>query len=390
MMKKTLTYLIFICSILMINSCKERYSPKVSADNRSLLVVEGVINTGADSTIIKLSRTTKVDAEHTVNPEIGATVSIESDGNDLFSLKEIAKGVYAVGPLNLNTTKKYRINIKTSTGTTYRSDFVEAKIAPPIDDVVWKVKDNRVDLFVSTHDATNKTKYYRWEYVETYAFYARFNSIRIFDPDSNKVRSRSYPEEEVSKCYATNFSSSIYIGSSAKLNQDVIFEAPLYSIESNSEKLGERYSILVKQYALTADAYNFWTQLKKNTESLGSIFDAQPSDFQSNIHNVTNPTEPVVGYIMAGKIEQKRIFITRDQLPRSTAWVVKYPFDCGIGPDTVRGADIIKKFKGFEKTYIPVDDAVGPNSEPIGVLAATSACADCTIRGSNKKPSYWP
>jgi hypothetical protein len=387
-MKRQSTLLFFICSILIIIGCKEKYNPEVSAGNRNLLVVEGVINTGADSTIIKLSRTTTVDAGQTINPEIGAVVSVESEGNEIFPLKEIAKGLYAAPSLNLNSTKRYRLNIKTTQGSTYRSDFVDVKVSPPIDSVSWKIKANGLDLFVNSHDVSNKTRYYRWEYVETYAFYAKYSSIRIFDQDSNKIRRRYYPQEEVSKCYATHPSSSIYIGSSAKLNQDVIFEAPLNSIESTSEKLGERYSLLVKQYPLTADAYNFWTQLKKNTESLGSIFDAQPSDFGSNIYNVSDPKEPVIGYISACKVEQKRIFITKDQLPRTLSWVLKYPFDCGP-PDTVRG-NFVNAFKGKGKLYIPIEEAYNDIGMPIGYLASSTACADCTIRGSNKKPAFWP
>ncbi|RYG21044.1 MAG: DUF4249 domain-containing protein [Chitinophagaceae bacterium] len=390
MMKRLATFLLFSCSILILKGCKEKFAPEVSAENKNLLVVEGVINTGNDSTIIKLSRSTIVEADYTVNPEIGALVSVESNSNETFPLKEIVKGVYGAAPLNLSSTKKYRLNIKTSSGATYQSDFVDAKVSPPIDSVSWKIKADGVDFFVNTHDASNQTKYYRWEYVETWAFYSKYYSIKIFDPALNYVRNRNFPEEEAYKCYANHSSSAIYMGSSAKLNKDVIFEAPLHSVESTSEKFGERYSVLVKQYALTLDAYNFWTQLKKNTESLGSIFDPQPSDFQSNIHNVNDPKEPVIGYISACKVEQKRIYIARDQLPRSPAWVLKYPVFCGQAADTVLSKDIFSKFKGSEKIYIPIEPAIAPNGDDIGLLASSAACVDCRTRGSNKKPAFWP
>ena len=59
--------------------------------------------------------------------------------------------------------------------------------------------------------------------------------------------------------------------------------------------------------------------LKKNTEQLGSIFDALPSQINGNIHSATNPSEPVIGYISVGNVSSQRIFITKQQLPSS--WI---------------------------------------------------------------------
>ena len=46
-------------------------------------------------------------------------------------------------------------------------------------------------------------------------------------------------------------------------------------------------------YALTRDQFNYWANLKKTTEYLGTIFDAQPSQLNNNIHCLSNPSEPV-------------------------------------------------------------------------------------------------
>ena len=49
------------------------------------------------------------------------------------------------------------------------------------------------------------------------------------------------------KCWGNQKSSTIVLASSAKLEQDVIFQSPLTLVGLHSEKLTERYSILVKQ-----------------------------------------------------------------------------------------------------------------------------------------------
>jgi hypothetical protein len=81
------------------------------------------------------------------------------------------------------------------------------------------------------------------------------------------------------------------------------------------QQLSVLYSIFVRQYALTEDGYNFLSLMQSNTESLGTIFDPQPSQLKGNIQCLTNPNEPVVGYVSAGTVQQQRIFISRNQLP---------------------------------------------------------------------------
>ena len=68
------------------------------------------------------------------------------------------------------------------------------------------------------------------------------------------------------------------------------------------------YSINVKQYALSHEAYLFFEKIKKNTEQLGSIFDPQPSELQGNIHCITNPAETVVGYVDISEEKVQRNF----------------------------------------------------------------------------------
>jgi hypothetical protein len=116
------------------------------------------------------------------------------------------------------------------------------------------------------------------------------------------------------------------IASSAKLSSDVIFQAPVTTILSTNEKISVRYSILLRQYALTKEAYEFWENIRKNTEQLGSIFDAQPSQLQGNIHCISNPTEPVIGFVTITNIQRKRIFIDNSQLPLE--WYPTYPYYC--------------------------------------------------------------
>ena len=370
----------FVTLGIIFVSCTKPYMPEVTTINNNLLVVEGHINVGSDSTIITLSRTQLISDKNKNRPEIGAVVTVESDANDKYVLPEKSPGKYAAPALNLSVTKKYRLSIRTTKSVTYLSDFVEAKITPPIDSLNYQVMQNGVQLFVNTHDDDNQSIYYRWNYTETWEFFSAYYSFLIWK--GNTMQQRDIINNDISRCWGTNSNSPITLGSTAKLGRDIVYNGPLTFLNSDSEKLSSKYSILVRQYALTKDAYEFWEELKKNTESLGSIFDPQPSQIGGNIHNVANANEPVIGYVSAGTFQEKRIFILKDKLP---PWRTTAPFDCLI-PDTV----LVPNFKAaFESGLsVPLIEVVNANGNP-GVAAGPRACVDCTLRGTNKRPTFW-
>jgi hypothetical protein len=352
-------------------------------------VVEGVINSGTDSTIISLSKTVKLSENVNTQLISNYTVVVESDQGSNFTLQSEGNGKYAIGPLNLDISKKYRLHITTPEGKEYASDYVEVKQTQPIDSIGFAPANNNLQIYVNTHDATNNTRYYRWDYAETWRFHSKFQSSSIVDPITKTIRGRG-ANENIYYCFANDNSSNIVLGSSAKLAQDVIFQGPITTIASNSEKLEIRYSILLKQYALTKDGYQFWENLKKNTEQLGSIFDAQPSQLTGNIHCITNPAEPVIGYVSVTNTQSKRIFIDNSQLPQT--WVEKYPYDC-IAPDSAlyfnprtSQNDVLAYI--INGNGIPIT-VIAPMGTILGYTYSSAACTDCTIRGKVQQPAFW-
>jgi hypothetical protein len=386
MWKKSYSYIVCLGGLVAFNGCKKPYLPPIINTSTNYLVVEGVINSGADSTVIKLSRTVNISGTVVANPELNAKVTVESDANTTYALQELGKGGYGSAGLNLDNSHKYHLHIFTSSGKEYLSDFEAVKTTPPIDSVGFIQQSNGINLYVNTHDPNNNTRYYRWDYTETWNFHAEYAAAYITDGTKLSIRT---PAQQIYSCFAGNPSSNILLGSSAALAQDNIFQSPLTQIASTSEKLEAKYSILVKQYALSNDAYNFWQNLKKNTEQLGSIFDAQPSEVPGNIHCVTTPAEPVIGYVSVGTVSQKRIFISNTQLPLT--WVPTYPYQCEL--DTFlyarQGQNDVALF------LIPLNYSalaitpVSINGNALGFFGADPECADCTIRGTTVQPPFW-
>ena len=395
MMNKKI-HLLFVLIAVTITGwlgCKKAYNPKIVSSAGNYLVVEGVINTGSDSSIIRLSRTVPLSSNLPAQPEKGAVISIVTDGGINYPVIEQGNGIYKGAVINSVALVKYSLKIVTSNGETYQSDFVTAKNSPPIDSVYYKVTGSGINLYADTHDPTNNSRYYRWDFTDTYLFHSAFDSYGYFTNKPKDTVVGRFPAQQIYQCWRNDTSSNIIVNSTAKLTNDVVSGNLISSITSSSEKISVRYSIMVTQYVLTTDAFNYYQQLKNNTQSLGTIFDPQPSELPGNIHSISNPSEVVIGYITAGLPSKRRIFIDNHFLPN---WQSDSPYTgCLLDTDlykfTLKNGLVINQvainiFPGY---HVPVLPIAVPDGPILGWSSSSPACVDCTLRGSNKKPDYW-
>ena len=379
MKRKYILWKIMVSWILVfiIVTCKIPYEPKLRPSDTNSLVVEGFID-GAIPMIIKLSRTRMLTVGDTAarKYELGARVIVEDDKQNSYPLSELGNGAYSsVYTLPLNTSNHYRLHIFTSGNEEYLSDFVPFKPSPPIDSIGWNSKDDGVQIYVNTHDPNNATTYYRWEYSETWEYHSHYDSYFEYDQVHDTVIPRT---QQIYTCWQTDSSTSILLGSSAKLSSDVINEMPLVYIQPHDERLSDLYSIWVKQYALDLNGYNYWSAMQSNTENIGSIFDPQPNETVGNIHCVTIPSELVIGYINAGNTVEKRVFISNNSIPSGWNLVPYCPVKLVLNfPDTLK--------KYFTSLLDPINIQTG------GYSASSTDCVDCRLNGGiTIKPSFWP
>lgn len=372
-----------LCCLLLITlfGCKEKYLPKLNETTTNYLVVEGFINAGSGPTNFRLSRTLKIIDSFKSKPELGAVVTVQGSDNSRFTLVHKGDGVYSADQLSLVNSQQYRLHIRTSNGKEYTSDYVPVKRTPVIDSVSWVRTPHGVQISVSTHDVLNQTKYYKWEYEETWEQQSVL-AARL-DWRNNQIVEIDPYQEKIIYCWRTLHSSNLLIGTTAALGNDVMHMAPIHFIPNATERLGVRYSILVRQYALTKEAHEFFKLMRKNTEELGSIFGPLPSAITGNIRNAADPNEIVIGFVTAATAEEKRIFISTLQVP-------DWGFQLGCGYKQVDNNVDSIDFYFRSKFYRPYDD----NKDPSGVITfyygITPLCADCRLRGgTNVKPAFW-
>jgi Domain of unknown function (DUF4249) len=374
-------------------SCKKTYNPTIITQAPNYLVVEGFINTG-DSTTIKLSRTVQLSDTAKSKPELGAIILIEDNLNNHYQLTEIGNGVYKSPLVNLNNSQNCRLHIITADKKEYASDMVEIDKTPPIDTITHTVINNGIQVSVSTHDATNKVKYFRWDFDETWEYGSFYNSRYKYVNGSVQYMT---PDDYDNICWINGGGNQILVASAENLSQSVINNQIITYVDESTGKLALGYSILIKQYALTKDAFEYWQKLKKNTEQLGSIFDAQPSDLKGNLHNLNNASEPVMGYISASNQTSKRFIIGHNSIPLYTTNYYPPPNDLSCIPGYLPFAPTDTYNDRLNRLYTQGDSVIyttyGSGPVTLGYQYASGNCVDCRLKmkgGYNKKPAYWP
>lgn len=378
---------ILFAVLLVLAACKEKYIPELPPGKTQNLVVDGYISAGGENTRFVLSRTTGLDTIQ-LDEELHASVTVEGDDQSSFPIYEHGNGIYEGPTPGVSDAHQYRVRIITSDGREYLSDFVPVRYSPDIDSISWKYMGDGVQLYVHSHDLSNNTRYYRWAYDETWEFHSAYVSslTYAYGPDG-MISGLAYrnpltrePDLTIYTCWKSEASTNILIGSSAKLASDVIY-LPLIKVPRGSVKMSVMYSINLRQYAISSTAYDFLDRMKRNTESVGTIFDPQPSALNSNIHCLSNPNESVIGFITAGDVKEKRIFISNQSLPN-------WGYQSGCSAQEVKNdVDSIRAYSFLVPTIPAQTDPFG---NILTYLASVPTCVDCTLRGTNQKPSFWP
>ncbi|HMH22109.1 MAG TPA: DUF4249 domain-containing protein [Puia sp.] len=376
-----------LCLVWPWGGCKQSYSPPAIEANPNILVVDGVLNGGPGQvTTMRLSRSQKIgDSLGGLIPEPNDKLVIQGEAGDNYALTDQGKGFYTSAGITLNPAKKYRLQITTSSGIQYLSDYVTVAKSPPIDSLSWQ-QQRDVTVSVSTHDPANQSHYYQWDYVETWEYHSPLQSILAVQ--NHKIYYTDFLDstKQTRTCWETANSTNISLASSVGLSQDLVNQSPITTVLNGSSKLDVRYSILVNQYVLTQPAYQYWSILQKNTQQMGSLFDAQPSQLVGNIHRVNNAAEPVIGYLTASSVEQKRLFIHHNELSQWDSIPIAcetrvvgqnpndfsdYPYDNPASPYYTPG-------------FLPYYFSSG------AIVLARSECVDCLVRGgTNQRPSFW-
>jgi len=392
--KHPILYLIFI-SLSTLN-CKEEIDIETISGFEKLLVIQANITDEFKFQEINLSSTYGLNEEHATGIS-NANVEIIDDNQKTINFYESSVGKYKSSiEFALQPNVIYTLHITTSDGKSYKSTPTTLPNSTQIDNINISRETNNlgikgVSIAVNSFNSSGGSRYYRYEYEETYKIIAPYWSqfdleaeigypYRVFD---------SIPKsKEVKICYKTNYSNHILQKETNGLAEDKVSNFTVRFIPNNNPIISHRYSILVKQYVQSYEAFSYFQILDKITGSDNIFSQSQPGFISGNVFKVDDTSEKVIGFFETSSVSIKRAYFNyADLFPGETR--PPYFIDCvAITPTYIEKApsdlhDIV--VSGNHVFYL---DRPGPTPVPPYILVP-KACGYCTELGSNIKPSFW-
>ena len=374
-----------ICLVILLSgvlACVDTYEPDISK-YEDVIVVDGELSNLSGPYEVRLS------TGFTFDEDSGATISgaqvkiIESTGLEIL-LEEIRDGVYQTVDSAFRGVpgNSYKLHIEYN-NEVYESEMETLEPPVPIDRIYWEYEEREnlgtdgIQLYLDTHDSLNSEYFYAWDYEETWKF-----TVPYMIPDK--------PEWNV--CYRYSKSNDFIIGTSIRNTNNRIKRYPLLFIDNNTNRLFLHYSILVKQYALSEQAYQFFKDLITLNDNQGTLFDPIPYAIVGNLKNLSNRDKPVLGYFLVAGVSEKRIFIDNDDLPFEYIPVSGFEscylalLDVPLGTDLQNDPAIIEM--GNQGLFMFDLDTI--RGEFLLLSFTNSAgCYNCTVNGDNHVPDFW-
>ncbi len=356
--------------IIFLTGCVTQFVPEVN-EEKDLLVVEGLLNDQPGTDTVKLSRSLPFGKKSEAIPFTGCTVSISDDLGNTYNLTEDTAGIYITDSSDFKGEpgRTYTLHIRTVFETHYESFQMEMKPVPPIDSLYYEKKPvkerigyypgiDACQIYLDTHDPSNDCRFYRWDYSETWV-------LRLLFPVENMT------------CWISDKSRAVNIKSTAAFNEAVITRHPINYISNVTDRLKRKYSILVNQYSLTEDEYIYWQKIHNLTGESGGLYDIIPASVPSNMRCIENPDEKVLGYFSVSAMTSKRIFI-QDKFDG----IIERYNNC------IKGIIYSYPPEGLGTEVWILEDHPYART-PFWIITDDKGCADCTVRGSNKRPAFW-
>ncbi len=383
-------YIYSLLFLFSISACIEPFDYEVENYQR-VLVVDAVITDAANADTVKISYTAPIDGS-SPEPAENATVYIRNGADLRIDFKELEQGIYT-SPEGFRALpgEVYRLFITTEEGDTYRSDAEKLVPSPPIDSIYGRYEevlsqDNKViqgiQFFLDTGVETGEAAFFRYEWEETYRVITPLRSFLTFNASNKTFEERT---ENISTCYATNTSRELLLATSVLNRDQRLSESPIRFVNQEPDILRSRYALLVRQYAISQKAYDYYKKLQESIRTGGSLFDQQQGAIIGNIRSVSNPAQPALGYFEVAGISEKRTFFN----PRNFEPPFARPdfrFDCRSGPRALELSDIDLIAETLARgglNVVTIDTMTGM------VFIISESCTDCTGYASNKKPDFW-
>jgi hypothetical protein len=375
--------MLFFLSITLF-SCIEEFEPDIN-DSDNLLVISGSIIKGDSIQEVNISNTRSYNQEE--YDEVATyKVWVENDKGQQFYFTEKSSGNYeaVIADAYLSYNSQFKLRVSSEDGKEYESSFETIQESPPVDTVYYQEEayqssseeyDLGLQFYVDLKAAEDQGNFYRWKLEETWEYRSSFVPTWFWDTELDLI-TRFITDTNIYYCWSTEDVEGLYSATTENLIVNEKKMIPLNYVAGSNLKTKYAYSLLIKQYVLSEVAYEYWDRNKIQTSESGSLYETQPSQTKSNITNINDPSETILGFFWASSYSEKRVFFDG---PLGTNYLTQCTLDTVVFNDE------------FHQYPNPTYYLVKISTSPVIYSTANDECFDCREKGgTNIKPSYMP
>ena len=315
-MKRLFIY--FIMFLGLLGSCEEIYNPEIEKVE-NVIVADARLIAGSYNNEIILYKSLGYNEKEKTYPEIsGATVSItDSEGNE-FNLFESTSGHYPV-QFWLNPRLNYKLKIEHG-GNIYESSF-EPVPSPPSIDTIFGVKEKKV---IAADGENNIDNFKEVEGLQLYCNILNGKELPYYRFSANRVMQYTYLVEvpffggvlqRVMYGWNTReISGSFNVAAPNDYgNSSIIIKHPLFFMPKSPD-LNTGYSfngwiLIMRQYRISQSEYAYYSDLNKQLEANGNLFDPMYVQARNNLKCINNPEQIILGNFEIASANEYRYFV---------------------------------------------------------------------------------
>ena len=325
---------------LFVPSCIDPIDFSKADDSKSL-VVDGLITNEPGPYVVYLERTSAYNSSSIQTEKVEGAIVIISDGigNSEILTETYIPGIYKTDPGGIRGIpgRYYKIEIETPDGKQYESMPELLRAVPGIDTIYYErqqhqeIDDNNntktfdgFQIYIDTSDPDTVNNYYMWSWGGTHEVHTQ--------PWDYKFKRVPAPKDCCATCWTTDLPGQLDVLDDKFFDGNQIHKKPVAFVRikdsDNTRLFRGKYYFKVKQLSLTKEAYNYWSSLKEQISSAGSMFEPPPSAITGNIENCENPEDIIFGYFGASAISTKSVFIPANEAPYHPHDTLIWPDDC--------------------------------------------------------------
>ncbi len=385
---------------LLALSCVEEIEIKEQLTFEDAIVIEATLTNELKTHNILISRTYEFEEEGP-QPETEATVSVQAGDQTYRFLEGEDPGVYkSEHEFKAQPGIDYRLFVRTQDGKSYETSPIRLTQDSEIDEAyperqVNSIGNEVLSILVESYDPSRQSNYYRYEYEETYKIIApnwvTEEFIILEDEYGNELAAPGFVPRPVEErvCYNTVASNEIIQTSTTDLDEDRVTRFSVRNINLDDPILSHRYSILIRQFVQSLEAYTYYDLLNQLSGEGNLLAQIQPGFINSNIYSMENRNEKVLGFFEVASVTEKRIFFNYEDLFPGED-LPPYFISCRTSAPliaTMAGTPLKDGIQAGIIEYYQDNVGAGPNEGPY--LVVPTACGDCTQLGQSQAPDFW-